>query len=153
MEVYEAPKSQSRPARNKRRKIFTIEHANRTLPLVRRIVSDMVKQYKRVCILEERCHIRRPTVSQEAHQAVRRQYEAELEKLRALYEELSAVGCELKDWRLGLIDFPAMMEGREVELCWRLGEDQIAYWHDIGAGYAARQPLGGALAAEPAHQV
>lgn len=152
MEVYDAPKSQSRPLRNKRRKIFTLEHANRTIPLVKRIVADMVKQYKRVCSLEERCHIRRPDVSQEQHQAIRRQYEVELEKLRDLYEELTAIGCELKDWRMGLVDFPAVMDGREIELCWRLGEDRVEHFHEIGAGFSHRQSLNELIAAEPAQQ-
>lgn len=152
MEVYDAPKSQSRPLRNKRRKIFTLEHANRAIPLVKRIVADMVKQYKRVCSLEERCHIRRPDVSQEQHQAIRRQYEVELEKLRDLYEELTAIGCELKDWRMGLVDFPAVMDGREIELCWRLGEDRVEHFHEIGAGFSGRQSLSELIAAEPAQQ-
>ncbi|RIK68538.1 MAG: DUF2203 domain-containing protein [Planctomycetota bacterium] len=152
MEVYDAPQSQSRPIRNKRRKLFTLEHANRTIPLVKRIVADMVKQYKRVSSLEERCHIRRPDVSQEEHHAVRRQYEIELDRLRDLYEELTAIGCELKDWRMGLVDFPAIVDGREVELCWRHGEERIGHFHEIGAGYSGRRPLGEVAAAEPAHQ-
>lgn len=155
MEVYDAPKSQPRPIRNPRRKVFSLKHANATLPLVRRIVADMVKQYKRVCALEERCHIRRPTVSNEEQDRLRRQYESELEKLRELYDELTTIGCELKDWRMGLVDFRARLGGREVELCWRLGEERIEFWHEIGAGFAARQPLAESAAesdaAEPVH--
>ena len=47
----------------------------------------------------------------------------------------------LRDLDRGLIDFPAVREGREVYLCWVDGEDDIAFWHDLDAGYAGRQPL------------
>lgn len=141
MEVYEAPRSQSRADRGDRRRVFTLEHANRTLPLVKRIVADMVKQFKLVCSLEDRCHMRRPRVTQEEHQAIRKRYEVELDNLRDLCEELAAVGCELKDWRRGLIDFLSTRDGRQIELCWQLGEDKIEHWHEVGAGFAGRQPL------------
>lgn len=141
MEVFDVAKSRRRSARNKSPRIFTIEHANRTLPLVQRIVADMVRQYKKVDALEERCHIRRPSVSSEEQAGLCRQYEVELDKLRELTSELAAVGCEIKDWRLGLIDFAAVREGRVVELCWRLGEARIEYWHEVGAGFQNRQPI------------
>jgi hypothetical protein len=48
---------------------------------------------------------------------------------------------QLKDLDRGLIDFPAIMDGKEVFLCWESGEDDIAYWHDLEAGYAGREPL------------
>jgi|CXWL01.1.fsa_nt_gi hypothetical protein len=126
---------------NPRRRIFTLEHASRTLPLVKRIIADIVRQYKKVCALEEKCHMRRPNVSAEEQETLRRSYTIELGRLRELAQELSAVGCELKDWRSGLVDFRAMHEGREVELCWRLGEEKIEYWHEISNGFDGRQPI------------
>jgi len=56
-------------------------------------------------------------------------------------ERVQSYGCQLKDMEMGLIDFPAIRDGREVYLCWKLGEEQIGYWHDVEAGYAGRQPL------------
>ena len=47
----------------------------------------------------------------------------------------------LRDLDRGLVDFPAILEGREVYLCWERGEDEIAWWHDLEAGYGGRQPL------------
>ncbi|MGB8343274.1 MAG: DUF2203 domain-containing protein [Ktedonobacteraceae bacterium] len=61
--------------------------------------------------------------------------------LRALVEELSSFGCELKDPDTGLIDFLSLRNGREIYLCWRLGEDRINYWHYLHTGFAGRQPL------------
>ena len=53
---------------------------------------------------------------------------------------------ELKDPRLGLVDFPMEYEGRVVLLCWHLGEPQVQFWHELDAGYAGRQPLAPAVA-------
>lgn len=131
-----------RPPRSApRRRHFTLEHANRTLPLVRRIVADIVRQHKLVSSLEDKCHIRRPDVPREKQEELTRQYAIELEKLGDLADELTAVGCEIKDWRIGLIDFRSLHQGREIELCWRLGEDRIAFWHEVNAGFAGRQPI------------
>lgn len=141
MEVFNPPRAKPRPIRQLNRRFFSVEHANRALPLVRRIVTDMVRQYKRVGALEERCHIRRPSVSAEKQERLRRQYHAALQKLRELSQELEAVGCLMKDYRRGLVDFPSMRDGREIELCWRLGEDAVAHWHERGAGFGARQPI------------
>ncbi len=61
--------------------------------------------------------------------------------IRQLLEELHAFGCELKDPDVGLIDFISLRNGREVYLCWHLGEDRIRFWHDLDTGFAGRQPL------------
>jgi hypothetical protein len=62
-------------------------------------------------------------------------------EMRRLLDELHAFGCELKDPDIGLIDFLALRNGREVYLCWHLGEDRIRFWHDLDAGFVGRQPL------------
>ena len=63
------------------------------------------------------------------------------EDIRQLAGEVEALGCELKDIAMGLVDFRAVRQGREVYLCWRLGEPGIAFWHELEAGYMGRQPL------------
>ena len=71
--------------------------------------------------------------------------QAELELLdeeaAATVNELEELGVVVKDLDLGLLDFPALREGEEVELCWRVGEDSVEYWHRIGEGYAGRKPI------------
>ena len=62
-------------------------------------------------------------------------------RLEALATEVRELGCEVKDIRRGLIDFPHERDGQVVYLCWMLGEPAIAYWHEIEAGFAGRQPL------------
>jgi hypothetical protein len=66
--------------------------------------------------------------------------EAFLELQRTL-GELQAMEVVLRDLERGLVDFPALLAGREVYLCWETGESEIGYWHDIDAGYGGRQPL------------
>jgi hypothetical protein len=62
-------------------------------------------------------------------------------EVRRLLETLEESGIVLKDIDRGLVDFPAVIDGREVYLCWELGEDEVDYWHDLSAGYRGRQPL------------
>ena len=61
--------------------------------------------------------------------------------LRSGLAELEAMEIVLRDLDRGLVDFPALREGREVYLCWVEGEDEIGFWHELEAGYAGRQPL------------
>lgn len=65
----------------------------------------------------------------------------QLQTMRRLAAELDAFGCELKDPDMGLIDFLGLRNGREIYLCWYLGEERINYWHYIEAGFAGRQPF------------
>ena len=53
------------------------------------------------------------------------------------------MGCFLKDIETGLVDFYALHEGRVVYLCWRLGEPQVSFWHEVGRGFTYRQPIPG----------
>lgn len=66
--------------------------------------------------------------------------EAFLEVRRGI-AELNTLGVVIRDLDRGLVDFPAIMEGREVYLCWQLGEPEVAYWHHVDSGFAGRMPL------------
>ena len=57
--------------------------------------------------------------------------------------EIEAIGVEVQDLEEGLLDFPCVMDGRTVMLCWKLGEDTIGHWHDPEDGFAGRKPLDG----------
>jgi hypothetical protein len=59
----------------------------------------------------------------------------------ALVDELQGLGVQVKDLDLGLLDFPWERDGEVVLLCWRVGEDEIGYWHGVDEGYAGRKPL------------
>jgi hypothetical protein len=62
-------------------------------------------------------------------------------KVRRLLETIEQAGIVLRDIDRGLVDFPAVLDGREVYLCWELGEGDVGYWHDLDAGYGGREPL------------
>lgn len=141
MEVSNAVSRESRSRIHRGRRVFTVEQANRTLPLVSRIVADIVAQHERVCLLEERCQINDPSLSADEMQALRDRYADALDDLRGLRAELGDIGCQLKDWRRGIVDYLAFINGRAVELCWRLGEPRIEHWHEVDSGFAARQRI------------
>jgi hypothetical protein len=65
----------------------------------------------------------------------------DFDRLDKLLHQILNTGAQVKDINTGLLDFPALREGHEVYLCWKYGEDQIAFWHEIEAGFAGRQPI------------
>lgn len=64
-----------------------------------------------------------------------------LERRSSVQGRIAADGVQVKDTELGLLDFPALRDGREVLLCWHVGEDEIAYWHGPDEGFAGRKPV------------
>ena len=65
----------------------------------------------------------------------------DFERLDALIHQILETGVQVKDINTGLLDFSAMRDGREVYLCWKYGEENIAFWHEVDAGYAGRQSI------------
>ena len=135
-----------KPAEPKK-KYFTVEEANKALPLVKAIVGDIVRQFHTVSELRQRLSAltdthRRPTSDPYSEELAQSQaeLEAEEEKLEVFIDELSKLGVELKGPD-GLCDFYSIMDGREVYLCWRLGEPEVMHWHELNAGVAGRKPL------------
>lgn len=125
---------------------FTVAEANRTLPLVRRIVSDIVTDYRywkdRLYRYELAAAGDRADDGESAEAALLRD---ELDRLahaiNAWVEELTPIGCALKGFEDGLVDFPSRLQDRDILLCWKLGEPEIMHWHELDTGFAGRQPL------------
>jgi hypothetical protein len=126
-------------------KAFTVDSANRTLPLVRRIVEDLVRQYGRWQQRLTECEIAGAGVESAQRgetAALQREVQALAAEIEGYVEELASLGAEAKaPLDAGLVDFPGEIDGRPVYLCWRLGEPSIQHWHEIDAGFAGRQPL------------
>ena len=124
---------------------FTVEQANRTLPLVRKIVEDVVQQHKRwreaILELDLVASTARPDDPRDRAEQIERQAQGLAKEIDGYQRELEALGIQLKDRRLGLVDFPSEMAGRTILLCWRLGEPDVQYWHELDSGFAGRQPL------------
>lgn len=130
-------------------KLFTVEEANRTLPLVRKIVEDIVAQHRvwreKILELDLLASAARPDQPRERADQLEREAQALAREIDGYQQELEELGIELKDRRLGLVDFASEINGRRVLLCWRLGEPEVQFWHEVDAGYAGRQPLSPSL--------
>ena len=70
-----------------------------------------------------------------------REKECQAASLRQAAEEIESYGCQLKDLEIGLVDFPCRIRGREMYLCWKLGERSIQFWHLPEEGFAGRKPI------------
>lgn len=125
-------------------KSFTVEQANRMLPLVSRIVADIVREYER---WQERVREFELAssgdvlLSSERAEALQRAVQESALEIDSFLAELRQLGVEFRGFDLGLVDFPGEIDGRPVCLCWHLGEPEIRYWHEPDAGFAGRRPL------------
>lgn len=123
-------------------RVFSVAEANRAIVLIRRITQEIVSQYREFQELRREFEeLSLSLVARERIEEVRGAIERRLTSLNRLRDELSDIGVVLKDYETGLIDFPAMHQGKRVYLCWRHGEGQIAFWHDTDAGFTGRKPL------------
>ncbi|PWT92094.1 MAG: DUF2203 domain-containing protein [Proteobacteria bacterium] len=134
--------------RRRGKKYFTVAEANAALPLVRAIVrditalaADLKERQERLARVQVPEHRHMGEAYREELQQVEAESERDQERMHEYVRELHHLGVELKDFVTGLVDFPCWMEGREVYLCWRQGETQVAYWHELDAGFVGRQKL------------
>jgi hypothetical protein len=127
-------------------KYFTISEANRTLPLVRRIVGDITGLYPRWHDLVHRYELvaaqARPEWGESVEQVeLMRQIEDVAHEINVFLRELEEVGCLFKGFEDGLVDFYGRLDGRDIFWCWKQGEEKVGHWHEIEAGFAGRQVL------------
>ena len=118
-------------------RIFTVEQANRSLTLVRRIVSDLTGSFEKLKDRQEQL--------KSADEPGRKKLEEEVFDLQGAVErcvgELESVGCELKDIEQGLLDFYARNGDDLVFLCWKHGEERVDFWHGLQDGFPGRRPV------------
>ena len=127
-------------------KFFTLAEANRTLPLVKRVVQDIMAVYPEWKDLVARYELvaaqARPDWGESKEQIdLKAQIDTVAAKINGFLGELEEIGCEFKGFDLGLVDFHGRLDEREILWCWKLGEDRITRWHELEAGFAGRQPL------------
>jgi hypothetical protein len=128
------------------RKYFTPDEANRTLPLVQRIVHDIVDaygQWKEALRRYELAAAAERGDQAESPEAVaaRRRVDEVARTINGYIGELEQVGCVLKGFDEGLVDFRGRIEDRDVWLCWKLGEPAVSHWHEMDEGFRGRRPL------------
>jgi hypothetical protein len=131
-------------------KLFTLQEAERTLPLVRRIVSDLTVEYPAWRAAVGRFELLTGGARAdwgETHElvAARDEVTRHADRINRYLQELEGIGCVFKGFEGGLVDFYSLREDRPIFLCWRLGEDRISHWHEIDTGFGGRQPIDGAI--------
>ncbi|MBX3006580.1 MAG: DUF2203 domain-containing protein [Melioribacteraceae bacterium] len=117
---------------NTETKYFTRAEAQKTLPLVKQIVRDILNNAFQVRTIAESLGGKIEGNEEVAKLA---------DEIDVYINELRDIGCYYKDWSfdVGLVDFPAILNGEKVELCWRSDEDQILYYHKANEGFAGRK--------------
>ena len=119
------------------KKRFTLQEANRALPLVRRVTADIVRSHEEITHYQKQLE----NASLDKHDQIQEQIQKLLVQLQDYVDELTDIGCELKDFRLGLVDFIGHHADRDIYLCWKHGEETIEYWHELNTGFSGRQPI------------
>jgi hypothetical protein len=127
-------------------RIFTVTEAERTLPLVSRIVGDLLHAYPVWREAVERYDLLAGAARADWGETpdlreARELVTSEAERINGYLLELEGIGCLFKGFDAGLVDFYALREDRLVFLCWRLGEAHISAWHEVEEGFAGRHPL------------
>ena len=120
---------------------FTLSEANETLNTIRPLVDQI--QAIRQKVLSSQPDIwsaLEKSVGNGGNRSLSLLIE-DFEQLDALVHSILELGVLIKDINTGLLDFPALREGREVYLCWQYGEGEIAFWHEVDTGFAGRQPI------------
>lgn len=127
---------------------FTLAEANASLPLVRAITGDIVEltqsmmdRRERLQYLKQGRDPKRSDIYQDELDDIEQILEADAIRLQSLVEELTELGVELKSLPEGLIDFPSSRDGRRIYLCWKYNEPEVAYWHELNAGFSGRQAI------------
>jgi hypothetical protein len=119
---------------------FTREQANALLPRVEPILTSLRGARDRLTDSEAHELLATAAPANGGGGPGRLVGEAFME-VRVLLGELEELGVLIRDIDRGLIDFPAVIDGREAYLCWELDEQEIAFWHDLESGYSGRRPL------------
>lgn len=118
------------------------------LPLVRAITTDLttlardvVERRQRLAAFSKRTSATANDPYAEELRSMQQSLADDAQRLQEYIEELRQLGVEPKGAIEGLVDFPAILDGRPVYLCWKLGEPEVAHWHELDAGFAGRQSL------------
>lgn len=129
-------------------KVFTLKEANELLPRLIPLLQELRVTREVILKLEVEIDTLELLSEKNSNDGVSPQVSKKVEeytklvnRFYGLIDEIHETGCILKDVDMGLIDFYALYKGKVVYLCWRTGEPEVGFWHDIGGGYASRAPI------------
>jgi hypothetical protein len=120
-------------------KTFTLDQANKLVPFVAKLLDELTDSRNQLVTAKESLHPMLQRAGGNGGSKGGNDYVLLLQHFNALLSTFQEWGCELKDIDEGLIDFPSYRDGKLVYLCWKRGEEQIEFWHEIEAGFGGRQ--------------
>ncbi|MFZ0592678.1 MAG: DUF2203 domain-containing protein [Bryobacteraceae bacterium] len=130
-------------------RFFTILEAEALLPQIQKYLEKLAsvkRQYDeaeaQIGNIQQRIALSGGMVPPRAQLLeLKQQKDGAARRLKETIESIHETGCQLKDFEMGLIDFPTLYRGKEVYLCWKSGERDIGYWHHVEDGYRGRRPI------------
>lgn len=129
-------------------KVFTAGEANRLLPELTELITRIQAHQEEILTKEveiDALEMVHPAAGEgKPAPEVEREvdvYNQCISQFYSMIDQVHELGCHLKDVETGLVDFYTVHEGRVVYLCWKLGEKEVGHWHEIGRGFAYRQPI------------
>jgi hypothetical protein len=130
-------------------KHFTLDEAQSLLPVLESLLKRAIEARRAVQEIEERMQaLSRKIflsggllVDVERVRKRRSACETQMQQAKDSLAEIDAIGVQVKDLDTGLLDFPCLVDGETVLLCWKMGENGIGFWHTLEAGFRGRQPL------------
>jgi hypothetical protein len=128
-------------------KVFTVGEANQLLPRLTALIREL--QERRATILSMEVEIDAMELVSEKDDSGAApklaskvdEYTHIVNRFYSLLDEFHSTGCFLKDLDIGLVDFYTLHKGRVVYLCWKIGENGVSHWHEVGKGFASREPI------------
>ena len=130
-------------------KFFDIDAANGALVEVGPLLATLADQRAELIRLRDRALAAHASASsgggaeidEDETQVIRLRMQGIVDQMAAAVARIDGLGITLRDIERGLIDFPALAGGRQVWLCWELGEQDVAFWHELDTGFGSRRPL------------
>ena len=129
-------------------RLVTIDEANKMLPLVQNVVEDIVRIWD--SIIQKRteleCLEKNPTHEegidlQGTAQSLKQDLNACIDRINGYIREIEDLGCFVQEFKRGVINFPTLYVGRKVFLCWRPGDEEVRYWHELDEAFTERTPI------------
>lgn len=121
-------------------KLFAVQEANELLPFLAPALVELREKWEAAEVAREK----RERAAMSNGGAKGGEDDADLmNRVTELMERITAWGVQLRDLGSGLVDFPAVIEGQDAFLCWRLGEPDVSHWHPVTEGFGGRRSLEG----------
>lgn len=124
-------------------KRYSLDEAQAALPLVRRIVADVVSVHTSALALHNRLAT---PIEPVRRVAIKEEFERTIHRMESLVDELNELGIDLSDYAFGVVGFPAQQAGRDIRLCWQLGETRVGHWRGWLDEPSQRRPIAAGIA-------